>query len=154
MIVDVQLNPSPLQSSIASHHLDVVRGRFHSRRSQLPSLSTRSSFANLIQAGASGCVVAARLAQSSKRPSVLLIEAGGKNEDASYRIPADRFALAFKEPSLNWGYKTAPQHHLKGQQIDYSRGKGLGGSTAINFSCWVVGPDEDLYVNSHICCIW
>jgi choline dehydrogenase-like flavoprotein len=39
--------------------------------------------------------------------------------------------------------KTVPQNHLKGQQIDYSRGKGLGGSTAINFSCWVIGADED-----------
>jgi choline dehydrogenase-like flavoprotein len=44
---------------------------------------------------------------------------------------------------MNWGYKTLPQTHLKGQQIDYSRGKGLGGSTAINFSCWVIGADED-----------
>lgn len=32
---------------------------------------------------------------------------------------------------------------MKGQQIDYSRGRGLGGSTAINFSCWIVGADED-----------
>lgn len=97
----------------------------------------------VVGAGAAGCVVAARLAQSPTKPSVLLLEAGGKNEDASYRVPADRFTLAFKEPSLNWGYKTEPQAHLKGQQIDYSRGKGLGGSTSINFSCWVVGADED-----------
>jgi choline dehydrogenase-like flavoprotein len=44
---------------------------------------------------------------------------------------------------MNWGYKTVPQTHLKSQEIDYSRGRGLGGSTAINFSCWVVGADED-----------
>lgn len=88
-------------------------------------------------------MLAARLAQSAKKPSVLLLEAGGKNDDVSYRVPADRFTLAFKEESLNWGYKTEPQNHLKGQQIDYSRGKGLGGSTAINFSCWVIGADED-----------
>lgn len=44
---------------------------------------------------------------------------------------------------MNWNYKTAPQKHLKGQEIDYSRGRGLGGSTAINFSCWVVGPGAD-----------
>jgi choline dehydrogenase-like flavoprotein len=74
---------------------------------------------------------------------VCLLEAGGDNKDASYFVPADRFTLAFKEPTLNWGYKTAPQTQLKGQEIDYSRGKGLGGSTAINFSCWVVGADED-----------
>ncbi len=44
---------------------------------------------------------------------------------------------------MKWGYKTTPQTHLKGQEIDYSRGKGLGGSTAINFSCWIIGADED-----------
>jgi choline dehydrogenase-like flavoprotein len=36
-----------------------------------------------------------------------------------------------------------PQKQLKSQEIDYSRGKGLGGSTAINFSCWVIGPSDD-----------
>lgn len=71
------------------------------------------------------------------------MEAGGQNKDVSYLVPADRFVLAFKEAHLNWGYKTVPQKHLKGQEIDYSRGKGLGGSTAINFSCWVIGPSDD-----------
>lgn len=74
---------------------------------------------------------------------MLLLEAGGGNASTSYLVPGDRFTLAFKEPSLNWGFKTEPQTHLKGQQIDYSRGKGLGGSSAINFSCWVIGADED-----------
>lgn len=44
---------------------------------------------------------------------------------------------------MNWHYKTAPQTHLAGQEIDYSRGKGLGGSTAINFCAWTVGPRDD-----------
>jgi len=74
---------------------------------------------------------------------VLLLEAGDSNKDASYTIPASRFTLASTEESLNWGYKTEAQNHLKGQQIDYSRGKGLGGSSAINFCCWIVGADED-----------
>ncbi|TVY81898.1 Alcohol dehydrogenase [acceptor] [Lachnellula suecica] len=97
----------------------------------------------VVGAGPSGSVLASGLARSAQKPSVLLLEAGGDNKNAEYLVPADRFALAFSQPSLNWGYKTAPQKHLKGQQIDYSRGKGLGGSTAINFSCWIVGADED-----------
>jgi choline dehydrogenase-like flavoprotein len=44
---------------------------------------------------------------------------------------------------MNWFYKTVPQTHLAGQEIDYSRGKGLGGSTAINFCGWTVGPRDD-----------
>lgn len=98
---------------------------------------------NVHLAGPSGCALAARLAQASSKPSVLLIEAGGDNKEAEYLVPADRFNLAFTMPHLNWGYKTTPQTHLSGQEIDYSRGKGLGGSTAINFSCWIIGADED-----------
>ncbi|TVY90072.1 Alcohol dehydrogenase [acceptor] [Lachnellula willkommii] len=97
----------------------------------------------IVGAGPSGAVLASGLARSSRHPSVLLLEAGGDNKDGQHLVPADRFTVAFSQPSLNWGYKTAPQKHLKGQQIDYSRGKGLGGSTAINFSCWIVGADED-----------
>jgi choline dehydrogenase-like flavoprotein len=44
---------------------------------------------------------------------------------------------------MNWFYKTVPQMQLTGQEIDYSRGKGLGGSTAINFCGWTVGPKDD-----------
>ena len=36
-----------------------------------------------------------------------------------------------------------PQHQLAGQTIDYSRGRGLGGSTAINFCGWTVGAQDD-----------
>lgn len=96
-----------------------------------------------ISAGPSGCVVASRLANSPAKPSVLLLEAGGANSGQDLTLPADRYNLAFTKAEMNWGYKTEPQAHLKGQQIDYSRGRGLGGSTAINFCCWVVGADED-----------
>lgn len=44
---------------------------------------------------------------------------------------------------VNWGYKTVPQEHCNGRQIDYSRGKALGGSTAINFSIFTVGSRDD-----------
>lgn len=44
---------------------------------------------------------------------------------------------------MNWFYKTTPQTQLAGQEIDYSRGKGLGGSTAINFCGWTVGSRDD-----------
>lgn len=73
----------------------------------------------------------------------MLLEAGGDNADPSYLVPADRFLLAFTQPNLNWGYQTEPQTHLQGQRINYARGKGLGGSTAINFFAWIIGADED-----------
>jgi choline dehydrogenase-like flavoprotein len=36
-----------------------------------------------------------------------------------------------------------PQNQLLGQELDQSRGKGLGGTTAINFCGWIVGPRDD-----------
>lgn len=46
-------------------------------------------------------------------------------------------------PNLNWQYKTIPQTHLNNRALDYSRGRGLGGSTAINFAAYTVGPKDD-----------
>lgn len=46
-------------------------------------------------------------------------------------------------PNSNWGYKTGPQTHLDDRVIDYSRGKGLGGTSNINFACYTVGPRDD-----------
>ncbi|KAF2707170.1 GMC oxidoreductase [Pleomassaria siparia CBS 279.74] len=98
----------------------------------------------VVGAGASGAVLASRLAHTPVAPSVLLAEAGSSNSDAANLSAADRFTVAFAPNSpLNWGYKTVPQNHLSGQEVDYSRGKGLGGSTAINFCGWTVGPKDD-----------
>lgn len=47
------------------------------------------------------------------------------------------------QPHMNWGYKSAPQAAFDGREVDYSRGKGLGGSSAINFAYYTIGPQED-----------
>jgi choline dehydrogenase-like flavoprotein len=88
--------------------------------------------------------VASRLCNTPQKPLVLLLEAGGSNEGLSHMSGEERFQVAFQPDSpLNWGFKTEPQTLLRDQVVDYSRGKGLGGSTAINFCGWVVGPRED-----------
>ncbi|KAH7072667.1 GMC oxidoreductase-domain-containing protein [Paraphoma chrysanthemicola] len=98
----------------------------------------------IVGAGASGAVLASRLADTPAAPSVLLIEAGGSNANAAHQSGAERYKAAFAEGSqMNWRYKTTPQLHLDGQEIDYSRGRGLGGSTAINFCGWTVGSRDD-----------
>lgn len=44
---------------------------------------------------------------------------------------------------MNWGYKTTPQEHCGGRELDFSRGKCLGGSSAINFGMYTVGARDD-----------
>jgi choline dehydrogenase-like flavoprotein len=72
----------------------------------------------------------------------LLIDAGGENVDESQQTFGERH-WTLMAPGYNWGYKTLPQDNLKGREIDYSRGKGLGGSTAINFCVYTRGPSAD-----------
>ncbi|KAJ5691816.1 hypothetical protein N7462_001239 [Penicillium macrosclerotiorum] len=96
----------------------------------------------VVGGGPAGCTLATSLAKSAKRPSVLLIEAGARNDDKLLKISGKRWAT-FTEEGLNYGYKTTPQEHCGNRQIDYSRGKCLGGSSAINFGVYAVGARDD-----------
>lgn len=107
------------------------------------SFVIRSAFTNSCLAGPAGANLAASLAASKKAPSVLLLEAGGPNDRPEDRILADRWSTAFTHPQFNWNYMTTPQENLKNREIFYARGKGLGGSTSINFGFYTRGPAED-----------
>ncbi|KAJ8108482.1 hypothetical protein ONZ43_g6412 [Nemania bipapillata] len=96
----------------------------------------------VIGGGPAGCAAAASLARSSKKPSVLLLEAGSDNGDRNLRVSGQRFTT-FMNPDLNWGYKTTPQTDCAGRELDYSRGLGLGGSSAINFGVFSIGARDD-----------
>ncbi|KAK9778880.1 hypothetical protein SCAR479_04116 [Seiridium cardinale] len=96
----------------------------------------------VVGSGPAGGAVAAGLANSGKKPSVLLLEAGGANDDHSLRVDGQRWQTLLRQ-GLNWGYKTVPQEHCANREIDYSRGKGLGGSSAINFGVYTVGARDD-----------
>lgn len=96
----------------------------------------------VVGSGPAGSSVAWRLAHSKKAPSVLIIEAGGNNSNHDLRVSGDRWTSRFN-PELNYGYKTIPQKHIDDRVIDYDRGRGLGGSSAINFAVWNIGPKDD-----------
>ena len=111
------------------------------------SLNNNPSFRNLnlitrCLGGPAGCALASRLAGSEKRPNVLLLEAGCRNDDPSLRVEGQRWTT-FTTPGMNWGYKTTPQEHCNGRQIDYARGKALGGSSSINFGVYTYGARDD-----------
>lgn len=73
---------------------------------------------------------------------MLLLEAGGANEDRNLRVDGQRWTT-FTQPGMNWGYKTTPQAHCAGREIDYARGRGVGGSSTINFGVYSIGARDD-----------
>ncbi|KAL9012166.1 MAG: hypothetical protein Q9173_003047 [Seirophora scorigena] len=96
----------------------------------------------IVGGGASGCLLASRLSHSLPQLTVLLVDAGGDNTDEAQQSFGERHTTLMT-PGYNWGYKTVPQEQLNRREIDYSRGKGLGGSTAINFCVYTRGPEAD-----------
>lgn len=93
-------------------------------------------------AGPAGSALAARLCDTASKPAVLLLEAGGRNDDVNLRVDGKRW-LTYKNENMNWGYKTVPQKQCLNREIDYSRGLGLGGSSAINFGVYTIGSRDD-----------
>lgn len=96
----------------------------------------------VVGAGASGCTLATRIASSAKRPQVLLIEAGGKNDTKEWKRDAERWVHRLNH-AMTWPSTTVPQKHANGNVVQFDHGKGLGGGTAINFAVWNVGPKDD-----------
>ncbi|GJD53836.1 Oxygen-dependent choline dehydrogenase [Methylobacterium crusticola] len=91
-------------------------------------------------AGASGCVVARRLAENPDA-QVLLIEAGGSDETEIVLDPALWPANLGSE--RDWGFQARPNPHLSGRALSMSMGKGLGGGSSINVMVWARGHRTD-----------
>lgn len=81
-------------------------------------------------------MLASRLAEARSKPSVLLVEAGAPQPTEDDLAISNRFTLFATQKDLNWGYASAPEKNLNKRNIDISRGRGLGGSTNINYQCW------------------
>ncbi|KAL6230990.1 hypothetical protein BDW75DRAFT_221349 [Aspergillus navahoensis] len=106
-------------------------------------MSTRQTWDFIIVgSGPSGSTLASKLALSAAQPRILLLEAGQRKDDRTLRVSGNRWTT-FQEADINWGYKTTPQQHCNGREIDYSRGKVLGGGSSINFGIYTVGAKDD-----------
>src|SRR5690242_929271 len=95
----------------------------------------------IVGAGAAGCVLANRLSRDP-RCRVLLIEAGGEDKWIWLHIPAG-YLYALNNPRADWMMTTESEAGLGGRQLNYPRGKVLGGSTAINGMIYMRGQAAD-----------
>ncbi|MCX7304063.1 MAG: GMC family oxidoreductase N-terminal domain-containing protein [Hyphomicrobiales bacterium] len=95
----------------------------------------------IVGAGSAGCTLANRLTASGKY-SVLLLEAGGRDNWIWFHIPVG-YLYAMGNPRADWCFRTEPVPGLNGRSLDYPRGKVIGGSSAINGMIYMRGQSAD-----------
>jgi choline dehydrogenase len=95
----------------------------------------------IIGAGTAGCVLANRLS-ADPATSVLLLEAGGKDDWIWIHIPVG-YLYCIGNKRTDWCYKTEPEPGLAGRVIGYPRGRVLGGSSSINAMLYLRGQARD-----------
>ncbi|MBV9348148.1 MAG: choline dehydrogenase [Pseudolabrys sp.] len=95
----------------------------------------------IVGAGSAGCVLAERLSASG-RHSVLLLEAGPRDNHFWIHVPLG-YGKLFTDARVNWLFESEPEPELGGRRIIQPRGKVLGGSSSINGLLYVRGQAED-----------
>ena len=93
----------------------------------------------VIGGGSAGSAAAGRLAQDPACKGCL-IEAGGTNDNFLVKTPG---FMPFLLKNTNYRYDTVPQKGLNGRTGYQPRGKGLGGSSAINAMVYIRGNRWD-----------
>jgi len=93
----------------------------------------------VIGGGSAGSAVAGRLAEDGRR-RVCLLEAGGSNDNMLVKTPG---MMPFIRNASNWKFETVPQRGLNGRTGYQPRGRGLGGSSAINAMVYIRGNHFD-----------
>lgn len=113
-------------------------------RRTLPAFDERTACFDyvIVGGGTAGCVLARRLSEN-KNARVCLVEAGGANRSFLLDIPAFT-AFAVPRPSRwNWAFRSVEQAEMLGRQVFQPRGRGLGGSSAINSMVYIRGHSLD-----------
>jgi choline dehydrogenase len=95
----------------------------------------------IVGAGSAGCVLANRLSEDPS-VSVLVLEAGGKDNSVFLKMPL-AWRQVWRGPKFNWNYATEPEPFLDGRRLSLPRGKVLGGSSSINGMLYVRGHPRD-----------
>lgn len=94
----------------------------------------------IVGAGASGCVLAARLSEDPNT-RVLLLEAGAADDNPDIAVPLNTFRL--QGTSEVNRQKTVGQTMLNGRSVPLRAGSVLGGGGSVNFLVWHRGHPHD-----------
>ena len=95
----------------------------------------------IIGSGSAGAVVANRLSENPQN-KVLLLEAGGSDNNIWLHIPIGYYKTMFNS-DLSWNFHTEPDPGLNNRSLNWPRGKVLGGSSSINGLLYVRGQQSD-----------
>ncbi len=93
----------------------------------------------VVGGGSAGSAVAGRLAQNGKR-RICIVEAGGTNDQLPIKTPG---LAPFRSKKAVWAFDTEPMSGLNGRIGFQPRGRGLGGSSAINGMVYIRGNPWD-----------
>lgn len=109
----------------------------------------------IVGAGSAGCVMAERLSRDPK-VRVLVLEAGGSNRHPLITLPKGIGKVTMQQ-RFTWYYPVGQRRLPDVPSVEtWVRGRGLGGSSAVNGMIYVRGQaeDYDLWAREHGCTGW
>ncbi|GBE79756.1 GMC oxidoreductase [Sparassis crispa] len=91
--------------------------------------------------GTAGLTLAVSLSEDP-RVSVVILEAGQAHVNEPDILRPASYGSHFSNDAFCWAHQTTKQ--ADGLRYFWYRGKGLGGSSGVNFLCWTIPPAEDI----------